>query len=43
MTDCTRCDENFSNYFNGYHWCPSCGLVSKFDVSIKGKLEFMKK
>jgi len=31
MAKCERCEEDFNNFFNGYHWCPSCGLAFRFE------------
>ncbi|MFH1637669.1 MAG: hypothetical protein ABIB71_04575 [Candidatus Woesearchaeota archaeon] len=31
MTLCNRCSTEFENYFNGMHWCPSCGKQFMID------------
>jgi transposase len=33
MTSCNRCGEDFSNFFQGSHWCPDCGKIFQFDAN----------
>jgi hypothetical protein len=42
MANCKRCGEDFSNFFNGYHWCPGCGSVFRENFNKKDS-EVMKK
>ncbi len=34
MTLCNRCGTEFENYFNGMHWCPSCGKQFLLDENL---------